>query len=40
LLAIIGVPARHFPTPSADDALLLAACVGNVVGFAAQPRYR
>jgi outer membrane protein assembly factor BamB len=31
----IGVPANHFPTPSAGDGLLLAACAGNVVAFAA-----
>jgi hypothetical protein len=24
------VPASHFATPGADDALLLAACAGNV----------
>ena len=31
----IGVPANHFPTPSAADGLLLAACAENVVAFAA-----
>jgi len=31
----IGVPANHFPTPSAGDGLLLAACARNVVAFAA-----
>ena len=31
----IGVPANHFPTPSAGDGLLLAACTDNVVAFAA-----
>lgn len=31
----IGVPANHFPTPSAGDGLLLAACSTNVVAFAA-----
>jgi outer membrane protein assembly factor BamB len=32
---MIGVPANHFPTPSAGDGLLLAACADNVVAFAA-----
>ena len=31
----IGVPASHFPAPSAGDGLLLAACTENVVAFAA-----
>lgn len=31
----IGVPANHFPTPSAGDGLLLAAGADNVVAFAA-----
>ena len=31
----IGVPANHFPTPSAGGGLLLAACTDNVVAFAA-----
>jgi outer membrane protein assembly factor BamB len=33
--AAIGMPANHFPTPSAGDGLLLAACADNVVAFAA-----
>jgi outer membrane protein assembly factor BamB len=31
----LGTPANHFPTPSAGDGLLLAACAQNVVAFAA-----
>jgi hypothetical protein len=31
--ASIGVPANHFPTPSAGDGLLLAASADNVVAF-------
>jgi outer membrane protein assembly factor BamB len=31
----IGSPANHFPTPSAADGLLIAACAQNVVAFAA-----
>ena len=33
--AAIGVPANHFPTPSAADGLLLAACAYRVVAFRA-----
>ena len=31
----IGVPVNHFPTPSAGDGLLLAACAERVIAFAA-----
>jgi outer membrane protein assembly factor BamB len=31
----IGTPANHFPTPSAGEGLLLAACANNVVAFPA-----
>ena len=33
--ASIGVPANHFPTPSAADGLLLAASADQVVAFPA-----
>jgi len=32
---MIGVSANHFPTPSAGDGLLFAACTDNVIAFAA-----